>query len=167
MYNAKNPSPDFLSLENYYKKIHKEGIDGDDPSMVYNGISTMVFAEIIKKIIEKNKLKTLLDYGSGKGDRYFNQSEFLEQDYPPLKKFWNIDPILFDPGVPYEKPSHKNFDIVISIDVLEHIPVEDLNWVIEEIFDFSRKELLKKDEIISELKKDILIIFQLRVTIFL
>ena len=79
--------------------------------MVYNGISTMVFAEIIKKIIEKNKLKTLLDYGSGKGDRYFNQSKFLEQNYPPLKKFWNIDPILFDPGVPYEKPLHKNFDI--------------------------------------------------------
>ena len=139
MYNSKNPSPNFLSLKKYYKKIHKEGIDGDDPSMVYNGISTMVFVEIIKKIIEKNKLKTLLDYGSGKGDRYFNESKFLEQNYPPLKKFWNIDPILFDPGVPYEKPSHKNFDIVISIDVLEHIPVEDLSWVIEEIFDFSRK----------------------------
>ena len=60
MYNAKNPSPNFLSLENFYKKIHKEGIDEDDPSMVYNGISTMVFAEIIKKIIEKNKLNLSL-----------------------------------------------------------------------------------------------------------
>ena len=53
MYNSKNPSPNFLSLKKYYKKIHKEGIDGDDPSMVYNGISTMVFVEIIKKIIKK------------------------------------------------------------------------------------------------------------------
>ena len=139
MYSSKKPSPNFLKLENYYKKIHKEGVDNHDPSIIFNGISTMTFADIIKKIIENNNIKTLLDYGSGKGDRYFFESEFLNKKYPPLKNYWNIQPTLFDPGVPFKKPNNQNFDIVISIDVLEHIPLEDLSWVIEEIFNFAKK----------------------------
>ena len=99
----------------------------------------MVFAKIIKKIIFRNKLKTLLDYGSGKGDRYYNQSNFGNENYPALEKYWDISSTLFDPGVPYPKPINQIFDIVVSIDVLEHIPTEDLSWVINEIFNFSNK----------------------------
>ena len=97
----------------------------------------MVFAKILKTIIEKNKVENLLDYGSGKGERYFKESSFGGETYPPLKDYWKINPTLFDPGVPHPKPKNKKFDIVISIDVLEHIPLEDLNWVLNEIFDFS------------------------------
>ena len=38
-----------------------------------------------------------------------------------------------------KKPTNKSFDITISIDVLEHIPVQDLHWVLNEIFVFSSK----------------------------
>ena len=37
------------------------------------------------------------------------------------------------------KPVGKKFEMVISIDVLEHIPIEDLGWVLDEIFEFSEK----------------------------
>ena len=139
MNNKISPTQKYLDLVEYYKRMHREGANSQTPENTYNGYSTMVFADFIKKIIEKNECKTLLDYGSGKGDRYFNESVFLNKKYPPLKSFWNIETTLFDPGVPYPKPTNKKFDIVISIDVLEHIPVNDLSWVIKEIFNFSNK----------------------------
>ena len=139
MSNKSLPSKKYLELIEQYKKIHKEGTNNQQPENTYNGLTTMVFADFIKKIIKKNNCKTLLDYGSGKGDRYFNESEFNDTKYPPLKSFWNIEPTLFDPGVPHPKPINKKFDLVISVDVLEHIPIKDLNWVIEEIFNFTKK----------------------------
>ena len=139
MFNSKKPSKKFLELTEFYKSLHSGKITGENPNKIYNGIATMVFAKLIKKIIEKNKINYLLDYGSGKGDRYFERSSFGNEEYPPLKEYWKIEPTLFDPGVPYPKPQNKTFDMVISIDVLEHVPLQDLNWVIEEIFNYSEK----------------------------
>lgn len=139
MFNSQKPSKKFLALEEYYQSLHSGQVSSENKNKIYNGKATMVFAKIIKKIIEKNEIKTLLDYGSGKGDRYFNKSNFGNEDYPPLENYWHIKPTLYDPGVPHPKPINQKFDIVVSIDVLEHIPLEDLNWVISEIFNFSKK----------------------------
>lgn len=139
MFNKNKPSEKFITLKEYYKSLHAGKLSNEDKNKIYNGKTTMVFAKILKQIISKNNSKNLLDYGSGKGDRYFNNSTFNYETYPPLEKYWEIKPTLYDPGVPHPKPIGKKFDIVISIDVLEHIPLEDLGWVIEEIFDFSKK----------------------------
>ena len=49
-------------------------------------------------------------------------------------------PSLYDPAIPeYEILPDGQFDGVISFDVLEHIPKQDLEWVITEIFSFSKK----------------------------
>ena len=143
IYNKNNPSKEYINLTNDYKEIHRNGTANQDSKNTYNGRSTIVFSEILKKIFYKNQCKTLLDYGSGKGDRYFNQSYDSNGKikYPPLKDYWNIKPTLFDPGVPHPKPINVSFDAVISIDVLEHIPLQDLGWVINEMFEFSRKLL--------------------------
>ena len=144
MFNAKNPSPDFLKLIEIYKKVHLEGSSKQDnkkklPKDTYNGRATFFFADFIQTIINKNNCKNMLDYGSGKGDFYFEERKFNNKIYPPLKDFWNIQPTLYDPGInEFFKPKDKKFDIVISIDVLEHIPFQDLNWVINEIFSFSK-----------------------------
>jgi hypothetical protein len=138
-YSKENPSPEYIKLTEDYKKIHQLGTANQSPKETYNGISTVFFADILKDIIKINKCKTLLDYGSGKGDRYFNESfNGSGKKYPPLKDFWDVQPTFFDPGVPYKKPIGFFFDIVISIDVLEHIPYQDLGWVIDEIFKFSK-----------------------------
>ena len=76
MYTAKNPSPDFLKLIEIYKKIHLEGSlkQGNKkklPKDTYNGRATFFFADFIQTIINKNNCKTMLDYGSGKGNFYF------------------------------------------------------------------------------------------------
>ena len=139
IYNKNNPSKEYIKLIKDYKEIHINGAADRSPKDTYNGISTIVFANIIKKIIDKNNCKTLLDYGSGKGERYYNKSYLGSKEYPPLKDFWNIEPKLFDPGVPLPRPKkNEMFDITISIDVLEHIPTQDLRWVINEIFEYSK-----------------------------
>lgn len=126
--------------------MHDEGInlknskEKKPPEETYVGRSTLVFADLIKQIILKNKYSTLLDYGSGKGNIYFNKNNYNNKTYPPLKDYWNIKETLYDPGInKFKKPSKNLFDITISIDVLEHIPTQDLNWVINEIFQFSKK----------------------------
>ena len=141
IYSKDNPSPEYTSLIKDYEELHKNGAANLPSKDTYNGRSTIIFADILKKVIDKNKCETLLDYGSGKGDRYYKESIGPDKlkTYPPLKDFWNIKPTLYDPGVPYPKPTDKKFDIVISIDVLEHVPNQDLRWVIDEIFNFSKK----------------------------
>ena len=73
----KQPSKEYIKNINYYKKMHLEGytlIDGRKRSPVdaYNGKSTLIYAKLIKEIIEKNNIKTMLDYGCGKGFYYDN-----------------------------------------------------------------------------------------------
>ena len=139
IYNKDNPSKQYTELINSYKIIHKTGAANKSAEETYNGSSTIKFAELIKKVINKNNYKTLLDYGSGKGDKYYNKTVFTDKTYPPLNDFWNVKTSLFDPGVPHPRPAKKKFDIVISVDVLEHIPHQDLNWVINEIFQYADK----------------------------
>ena len=73
IYTNDNPSPEYIKLSKDYKFIHKTGTANKAPKDTYNGRSTIQFAEVLKKIIDKNNCKTLLDYGSGKGDRYDNK----------------------------------------------------------------------------------------------
>ena len=139
MYSAKSPSKDYLFLIEFYKKFHLKTGFQDNSTNSYNGWATLFFADFLKNFIEINKCKTLLDYGSGKGQFYFEERKFNNKIYPPISNYWNIKPTLYDPGVNMHKNKPKNkFDIVISIDVLEHIPAQDLEWVIKEIFSFSK-----------------------------
>jgi hypothetical protein len=77
----------YLKLLKDYQTIHKKGAANRSPKDTYNGLSTINFADILKKIINKNNCKTLFDYGSGKGDRYFNNSLLGSKKYPPLQVF--------------------------------------------------------------------------------
>lgn len=137
-----------IYLENIkiYKTIHKNGyhkINGEfvNKEKAFNGISTVPYANIIKNIIKKNKLNSLLDYGCGKAEFYDKKSIFNNEVLPPLREFWNIDISLFDPC--YDKystlPKVNGNDITICIDVLEHIPAEDISIILEKISSYTRK----------------------------
>ena len=137
IYTKDNPSQEYIDLIKDYQTIHQKGTANKSPENTYNGSSTIKFADLLKKIISKNNYNTLLDYGSGKGDKYFKATSFTDKTFPPLKDFWQVQPTLFDPGVPHPKPINKKFNIVVSIDVLEHIPYQDLSWVVNEMFEFA------------------------------
>jgi len=139
-------SKKFLENINMYKQMHNEGyakIDGGyiDKEKSFNGISTIPYAPIIKKIINKNDISNLLDYGCGKGEFYDKKFNLDNIEYPSFKNFWGVDIDLYDPGYTrYSKLNEKkNYDMVICIDVLEHIPIEDIDYVLEQLSNLSKK----------------------------
>tara|TARA_Y100000741_G_C18239797_1_gene553155 strand:+ start:405 stop:1067 length:663 start_codon:yes stop_codon:yes gene_type:complete len=140
------PSKEYKENIKFYKKMHREGYKLIDGSKVnerdaYDGHSTLVFAKLIRDIIKKNQIETMLDYGCGKGFFYSNESNQNGIKINSLKDYWKIDIDLYDPC--YEKNSFidekKKYDLVISIDVLEHIPSQDTDWVLEKIISKAKK----------------------------
>lgn len=88
----------------------------------WRGTTLTHYIEDINKLIEEKKLKTILDYGCGKAK------------FHPAH--WNADK--YDPAVPeYSEKPNNRYDLVICTDVLEHIPQNHLDEVIEDIFNYS------------------------------
>jgi hypothetical protein len=144
-YSRTNPSPRFLELLDQYAILHDAGdkLNGIDAEDTFDGRSLAPHAGAIQMVLGSTGSKTLLDYGCGKAEGYENFPIQLPDgsQVNGFGQMWgNPEITLYDPG--YEKysalPTGK-FDCVICTDVLEHIPAEDLDWVIEEIFGFSQK----------------------------
>ena len=147
MYNYQLSKEYFENLE-YYKKMHVEGYKLSNgkiriPEEAYNGKSTLIFAKLIKEIIIKNKINTMLDYGCGKGFFYKNPFDQNSLKITSLKNYWNIDIDLYAPC--FEENSYldenKSYDLVICVDVLEHMPTDDINWVLEKLLKKAKKYL--------------------------
>lgn len=75
-------------------------------------------AEIILKLAEGIKTRSILDYGCGKG--------YLAKAIPfPI---WE-----YDPGVPGKEASPRPADLVVCTDVLEHIEPDRLTYVLRDL----------------------------------
>lgn len=151
-YSRKNPSQRYVSHLNDYKNMHTGGYErknGDKITKVegeqtYQGEQLLKFRLAIKEMIDKTGAKSILDYGCGKGKQYDpmpiadNTGAVVAQS---IQEYWGVNTIkLYDPGVEkhWTVPKGK-FDGVVSTDVLEHIPVEDIPWVVEEQFSYANK----------------------------
>lgn len=140
------PSKEYLENINYYKKMHLEGYDLIDgrrrqPENAYDGKSTLVYAKLIKEIIKKNDIKNILDYGCGKGIYYENKTNLHGIKNQSLRELWEVDIDLYDPC--YSDKSYlnedKKYDLVLCIDVLEHIPATDIDWVLDKLISKTNK----------------------------
>lgn len=99
----------------------------------FHGLSIVKFTRSIKKQIDRFDAKTLLDYGSGRGDAYG----------PPnnLAREFGVMPTLYDPAFDTHnrKPPHGQvFDGVICSDVLEHVHGDHVDEVIMELGGYAR-----------------------------
>jgi hypothetical protein len=91
---------------------------------VWQGTSLIQYIPDIKKIIKDKVIESILDYGCGKARHH--------------PKEWNVTK--YDPAIPeYQNKPTDKFDLVIVTDVLEHIPIDNLKDVIDEIFTYSKK----------------------------
>ena len=108
--------------------------DGTFVEKVYSDAEPHKFAEQIKKIVEYFNAKNGLDYGSGGSDlnktKLVNGEKFI--DYVGLKKIKSFEPAR-------NKKKKDKCDIVLCFDVLEHVFINDVPWVINDLFKYATK----------------------------
>jgi len=144
MYTRENPSARYTELLSQYQQLHTEGEKnlGLAPENTFPGQSLLTQASIIKKLIDATGAKTILDYGAGKGKQYLPRPVQVDgeaKQYTSIQHYWGVDSITcYDPCYqPFNQLPSEKFDGVISTDVLEHCPEEDVEWIIDGLFSFS------------------------------
>lgn len=144
-YSRANPSPRYKDLLGQYHCMHTEGEKflGLPPERTFPGQSLFAQAGRIKDMILRHGARTILDYGAGKGMQYQPMPIRIEGigEWPSIQAFWAVSEIrCYDPCYqPFNTLPSGKFDGVISTDVLEHCPEEDIPWIIDEIFGYANK----------------------------
>ena len=111
-------------MSNLYDKYLEQAKQYHKDDNKWQGVALKKFIPAINQIIKDKGIESILDYGCGKAK------------YHP--KEWNATK--YDPAVPeYQNKPTDKFDLVISTDVLEHIPVDNLKDAIDDIFSYSKK----------------------------
>jgi len=131
-----------------YKKMHWDRIQS------FSGFGVLGEAEELKDIVELYEAQTVLDYGAGKGWQYKPRGfridlvkdpearinpKILENTHVNRLFGINDDKIdWYDPGLkfldPHSRLKNKKYDGVICIDVMEHVPLQEIDNVLFNIF---------------------------------
>lgn len=135
-YDEITPSFRYTALLGWVKKFHAE-------NKVFTGERSIQSFTPIYRLCRTHEAKTLLDYGCGKG-RHF---KLRDHDFPyvgvkkDLLDAWGVNAIYgYEPGVPeYDFLPEFVCDGVYATDVLEYVPPEDLDWVLDAMFSRARK----------------------------
>ena len=112
--------------EQDYVELHKQG--------KFPGSTVVVYKDRIANIIKYHNAKTAIDFGCGKASPYHN--DHLDED-------WNVDVALYDPFYePHSKKPEGQYDIVICCDVVEHIPEEEVQDTLKQLFAYAKKAVV-------------------------
>jgi hypothetical protein len=144
LYSRANPSPRYQRLLALYRDMHREGEVhlGIPPDRTFPGKSLPPQAGHIKRLVDLTGAKTILDYGSGKGGQYLPMP--WQDDggtvHLGIAAWWGAEVRCYDPGYAKfaELPAGR-FDGVISTDVLEHCPEEDMPWIVAELLGYAKR----------------------------
>jgi hypothetical protein len=143
-YSRQNPSPRYQALLAMYRDMHLHGdrIRGHAAARTFDGRSLVPQAQKIRRLIQESGARRILDYGSGKGTQYDIVGFAVpgEGEWDSVLDYWEVDEVVcFDPAyTPYSRVPEGKFDGVIATDVLEHCPEEDVPWILDELFAYSR-----------------------------
>ena len=144
-YSRAHPSPRYVELLQLYRAMHEQGeiFQGIPAEETFPGSSLAAQAVRIRSLIGRTNAQTILDYGSGKGKQYEPRVVFDEGGgrWPSMMDYWNVEEVVcYDPCYePFSRLPGGKFDGVISTDMLEHCPEQDIPWIVEEIFGFAEK----------------------------
>lgn len=155
MFN-RQPSQRFQEVLALHAEAHVNGLIRryeDDSTTTHPGEKIFEGSELYQVVDElqvvanTTRAKHLLDFGCGKARGYFEALKVNGQVYSTLHDALGIDPActyLYDPGLPeFSQPPRKDqtFDLVVCTDVLEHIPEEDTDMVLDYLFEKCNKGL--------------------------
>lgn len=155
-FSRAHPSPRYREHLQMNRHLHEQGdaLYGIPPGQVFPGYSLLSLLEVLKPLLLLKTPQTLLDYGAGKGLQYHPELVLKGADGTPIplrdaagniyknvRDFLSIASITcYDPAcAPHAALPEGTFDAVISTDVMEHCPQEDLPWIVEELFSFARQ----------------------------
>ncbi|MET4806874.1 class I SAM-dependent methyltransferase [Limibacillus sp. MBR-115] len=142
-FTKERPSRRFTEMLEQYRILHEQGEQTLElePQQTFSGKSLARHLADIGKLCGRHGASSLLDYGCGKALFYDRLPG--EPDSSRLRRHAQLPGVTvtcYDPGYkPFSDPYEGPFDGVISTDVLEHIPEEDIGWVLDEIFGAARK----------------------------
>jgi len=143
LFTKEHPSKRYTALLEQYELMHqhgesKLGISADD---TFDGHSLGRHLDAIGKLVAETGAHTILDFGSGKGQLYSPYPGKSPEDRLKTMPAWgDVAVTCYDPAhAPYAGPYEAKYDGVICTDVLEHIPEEDIGWVLEELFSHASK----------------------------
>ena len=152
VYTKSSPSPRYLELLEMYGSMHKDGrpdkIHKDDspddtsrPQKTFSGGSLEKHIPLIATLIDETSAKTVLDFGAGKGGLYRDAPGCpTNSRYKSLPEWGEVVVTCYDPGYePFSEEAEGYFDGVISTDVIEHIPEEDVAWFLDDLFGRANK----------------------------
>ena len=120
---------DKAEIAEYYTRKHATDLKFS------NGTALLKHIPEIVQIYRDHHCKSILDYGCGKAV-WWNSELF--------KPVFHCEPRigLYDPYVPeYSKPVNGRYDLVICTDVMEHIPEDEVQDVINKLFKLTRRVL--------------------------
>jgi len=145
-YHRASPSPRYRRLLEQYRLMHERGEPhlGIPPDATFPGKSLPPQAGHIRRLVKQSGATTILDYGSGKGMQYLPQhivDTVTGAEYADMREYWGVESIrCYDPAyAPFTALPESTYDGVISTDVLEHCPEEDMPWIVAELFSYSRR----------------------------
>jgi SAM-dependent methyltransferase len=109
-----------MDLIEQYKQLHK-----DKPKYGHSGSWNI---PAIIDLAEETQSSSILDYGCGKGNvvRKLNDLGHFTEGYDPAVEEYQNKPV-----IPY--------DMVVCIDVLEHIPWADMPHALRDLFSYAEK----------------------------
>lgn len=150
-FTRRKPTNDHTQLISHYLNMHAHGYKASNgvnehqmkPEEAYPGNELPKFAGAIKTMIDKHQAKSIMDYGCGKGKQY-GPAEVKDGNgkiFKSIPEFWAVDKVhCYDPCVPaFCKLPPERFDGVVSTDVLEHCFIDDVPWIVREMFSYARK----------------------------
>lgn len=144
-FTRSSPSPRYAGMIGQYRTLHTQGEQflGIPPEKTFPGQSLIPQVDRIREHVLRTAARTLLDYGSGKGQQYLPMTvrHNSGQEWPSIQAYWGVESVTcYDPSYePFSQLPVGQFDGVISTDVLEHCPEEDIPWILDEMFRFSRR----------------------------
>jgi len=92
----------------------------------FSGKSLVPHIPAIDRLLQQHACDTILDYGCGKAQCWPAQWQGRITGYDPAYEPYSVRPV-------------GRYDMVICTDVMEHVPVSAVDWVIQDIFDHSGK----------------------------
>ena len=123
--------------QEYYDAV-ANGTHFQETESAWAGADSKNYIEQIQCLQKHHRAKTLLDYGCGKGHQYTQKS-------PPFDQRCGFNnAFLYDPCVSYySKPprSNRKFDAIICLQVIRHIPNQDIQWL-KELFERTAKKFV-------------------------